>query len=471
MSTVHYKPEWMTERALVQKYSGRGPRYTSYPTAPEWTDGVGEAEYWRHIQVTNAVEHSRPLSLYIHIPFCEERCSYCACNVIITRRQDVADNYVELVLKEVDLIAPEISKKRRVNQFHLGGGTPTQLSPGSLGRLLDRFADHFTFEETAERSIEVDLRVTNVEHLQVLREHQFNRISMGVQDFSEETQRAINRPQSIDATRAFIHLCREYGFDSINIDLVYGLPFQTADSFKWTLETVYEIDPDRIALYNYAHLPAKIPHQRRIQETWLPDAEERFAIFKEAVEGFTQNGYVYIGLDHFAKPTDELTLAQQEGTLQRNFMGFTTRAGADLYAFGTSSISSLPALYVQNVKKLKTYGDAVTAGRLPIERGMELTRDDRIRRWVIMELMCNLRVSTRRFQEMWGEDFHAYFAEELPRLQPFIADGLVSPDLSTEIRVTSLGQIMVRPVAMIFDAYLNFARKAGRAAPVFSRTL
>lgn len=471
MNTVQDKPDVFADRALVQKYSGRGPRYTSYPTAPEWTEGVGEAAYWRHIRATNAEAVPRPLSLYIHIPFCEERCSYCACNVIITRREDVADHYVDLVSKEVDLIAPEISKLRHVNQFHLGGGTPTQLSPRSLERLLDRFAVHFMFEESAERSIEVDLRVTNADHLRVLRDHQFNRISMGVQDFSEETQKAINRPQGVDETREFIRLCREYGFESVNIDLVYGLPFQTADSFARTMEIVYEIDPDRIALYNYAHLPAKIPHQRRIQEAWLPDAEERFAIFKRAVEGFTQNGYVYIGMDHFAKPTDELTRAQREGTLQRNFMGFTTRAGADLYAFGTSSISSLPALYVQNVKKLKPYGDAVTAGRLPIERGMELTRDDRIRRWVIMELMCNLRVSARRFAELWGEDFHAYFAEELPRLRPFIADGLVNPGLSEEIRVTEMGQIIVRPVAMIFDAYLNFARKAGASTPVFSRTL
>lgn len=456
---------------LIHKYAGRGPRYTSYPTAPEWIESVGEAEYWKHIRATNAEKNPRPLSLYIHIPFCSERCHFCACNVIITTRDDVADEYVDLVCEEAALVAAEISPRRKVNQFHLGGGTPTHLSPASLARLLENVARRFTFENEAERSIEVDLRVTREEHLDVLRRFGFNRISMGVQDFSPETQQVIRRVQSVEETREFVQLCRDKGFESVNIDLVYGLPLQSAASFAQTLRAIYEIDPDRIALYNWAYLPAKLGHQRRIDEKTLPSAEERFAIFRSAVEGFTGNGFVYIGMDHFAKPTDELTLAQREGTLQRNFMGFTTRAGADLYAFGVSSISSLESIYVQNIKKLKSYGDRIQAGHLPIERGLELTRDDRIRRWTIMELMCNLRIPLQRFQDIWGENFQDYFREEIPRLQPFIQDGLLEPDISQEIRVTELGQIIVRPIAMVFDAYLTRAMKTGKATPVFSRTL
>jgi oxygen-independent coproporphyrinogen-3 oxidase len=458
-------------RELVEKYNLRGPRYTSYPTAPEWTERVGSREYWKHINQTNKNGSNFPLSLYIHIPFCSERCYYCACNVIITQREDVADHYVDLVSKEADLIAPKLPPERRVIQFHLGGGTPTHLSPSSLRRLLEKMDSHFTFTSDAERSVEVDLRVTTEDHLKVLREHEFNRISTGVQDFFHQTQLAIHRVQSIEETHKFLSLCREYGFKSINIDLVYGLPYQTAHTFDRTLDTIFEVDPDRIALYNYAYLPAKLPYQRRIEESTLPNADERFTIFNLAVERFAEYGWVYIGMDHFAKSDDELTLAQKEGTLQRNFMGFTTRAGTDLYAFGVSSITSLPSLYVQNTKNLRRYEDALNNGDLPVERGVELTQDDRIRRWVIMELMCNLRVSVVRFKYVWGEDFHHYFAEELPQLQPFIDDGLVNADISREIRVTELGRIIVRPVAMIFDRYLAEARKKGKSTPVFSRTV
>ncbi len=462
------------DQDLVKKYNIRGPRYTSYPTAPEWTNQLGPKEYkeyWKHIEATNTPENDQPLSLYIHIPFCSERCYYCACNVIITNRKDVAGHYVDLLSKEVELIASKISPKRQVIQFHLGGGTPTHLSPAMLSRLLEKMAKHFNFTEDAELSVEVDLRVTTSEHLHVLRQYGFNRISTGVQDFYEQTQVAINRVQSVEATQSFLTLCREYGFQSINIDLVYGLPYQTVHTFDYTLETIFQIDPDRIALYNYAYLPSKLPYQKRIDESTLPSADTRFSVFNLAVDRFTQNGWIYIGMDHFAKPSDELTIAQKEGTLQRNFMGFTTRAGADLYAFGVSSISSLPALYVQNTKNLKRYEDALNANNLPIERGIELSRDDQIRRWVIMELMCNLRIWIDRFRYVWGEDFHQYFAEELPHLEPFIDDGLVDPDLSKQIRVTDLGRIIVRPIAMTFDKYLMEARKKGKSSSVFSRTM
>lgn len=459
------------DRELIDKYSGRGPRYTSYPTAPEWSDSVGEDIYQRHIRETNPADAIAPLALYIHVPFCEERCSFCACNVIITPHHDVSDQYVDWVLKETSLVVPNMNTSRPAMQFHLGGGTPTHLRPASLDRLLDGFMNHFSFKVTSERSIEVDSRVTSPEHLDVLRKHGFNRISMGLQDASPQTQQAINRVQSIDHTRSFIERCREKGFRSVNIDLVYGLPHQTPVTFRRTVDAVYDLNPDRIALYNYAYLPQKLGHQRSIGEDTLPDANQRFDIFRIAIEEFTSMGYAYIGMDHFAKPEDELTLAQREGTLQRNFMGFTTHAGTDLYAFGTSSITSLSDLYIQNVKKLRPYIQSLEEGRLPIERGKELSRDDQMRRWVIMELMCNMRVLANTFEEQWGEDFHRYFADELPRLQPFIDDGLVDGNIVRGVRITDAGQIIIRPICMIFDRYLTEAAQRGRSLPTYSKTL
>ncbi len=458
--------------SLIEKYTLRGPRYTSYPTAPMWRETVGEDQFWKHVDITNQPGNdSRPISVYIHVPFCAQRCYYCACNVIITNREDVCDKYVDTVSREASLVAPKLMPERKVIQFHLGGGTPTTLTPSSMARLFDNYFDLFNLDQNSEKSIEVDSRVTTSDHVKVLSEYGFNRISLGVEDFYEETQIAINRMQDAEETYQFVLECREHGFESVNIDLVYGLPHQTLNTFHQTLDTIFRISPDRIALYNYAHLPAKVPHQRKIDEDWLPDASLRVDIFKVAVERFIEEGYEYIGMDHFAKPMDELTLAQKEGTLQRNFMGFTTRAGADLYSFGTSAISNLPALYTQNVKKLKTYNDMVESGKLPIERGIELSRDDQIRRWVIGELMCNLGVSYSHFQQQWGEDFESYFSEELDQLQPFIRDGLIKPDLSNELRVTDIGQIIIRPVAMTFDWYLSQARKKKSTSPVFSNTL
>lgn len=471
MNTLPTAPKPEIDRDLINKYSMRGPRYTSYPTAPEWTDAVGEEAYWRHIEATNPGNSTQPLSLYIHIPFCGERCHFCGCNVIITSREDIHNNYVDLVCMEVERVAAKVDKTRPVIQFHLGGGTPTEISPAALEQLLKFVKGQFNFDPAAELSIEVDLRVTTPEHLDVLIGCGFNRISMGVQDFSEKTQEAINRPQGREQTESFIKLCREKGFVSINVDLVYGLPHQSTDTFSQTLDAIFEIDPDRIALYNYAYLPGKLGNQRRMEESWLPSAEERFNIFQLAIDRFTENGFVYIGMDHFAKPGDELTIAQREGTLQRNFMGFTTRAGADLYSFGVSSISSLDAIYIQNNKKLHTYEKMIREGALPIERGIELTKDDRMRRWVIMELMCNLRLPIERFNQTWDETFHDYFSDELAQLKPFIDDGLIDPNITQEIHVLELGRIIIRPIAMVFDYYLQQAQKTGRKSPTFSKTL
>lgn len=469
MTTTRSTPP--IDRKLIDKYSGRGPRYTSYPTAPEWTEAVDQDIYRKHIALNNQVNTDTPLSLYIHVPFCEERCSFCACNVIITPHKSVSDHYVDLLNREIDMVSQDITPGRKAIQFHLGGGTPTHLTPASFDRMLSHVDERFEFTADAERSIEVDSRVTTEEHLDILRRHGFNRISMGVQDASPQTQEAINRVQSVEHTQAFIDLCRSKGFQSVNIDLVYGLPYQTRVTFARTVDAVFDLNPDRIALYNYAFLPQKLAHQRRIDENSLPDAEERFAIFKTAVEQFTEMGYAFIGMDHFAKPDDELTLAQQAGTLQRNFMGFTTRAGADLYAFGTSSISSLPTIYAQNTKRLRSYESAIQNDQLPIERGIELTRDDQIRRWVIMELMCNLQVFADHFEQTWGEDFHQYFQEEIPRLSPFIQDGLIEPNLAQGVKVTDLGQIIIRPICMIFDHYLAKAAKEGKPSHTFSKTL
>lgn len=458
------------DKALIDKYTLRGPRYTSYPTAPEWDVEVGEAVYRRHIAETNR-DTSAPLAIYLHIPFCAERCYYCACNVIITPHKNISSDYISYLKREIDLVARDVNPERKVIQFHLGGGTPTHLEPESLDEILGYVAARFQIADDAELSIEVDPRVTTVEQLDVLAKHRFNRISFGVEDFFQKTQVAINRLQDIQQTKDLAQHCRDRGFKSINIDLVYGLPHQNTATFEHTVDVICDIDPDRIALYNYAHLPAKVPHQRHIEEDWLPSSEERYTIFKLAVKRFAGHGYEYIGLDHFAKPKDELTLAHKDGTLQRNFMGFTTKAGTDLYSFGTSAITSLSSLYMQNGKNLRQYKMSIDDNQLPVERGMELTEDDRIRRWVIMELMCNLKIDAHRFYQRWNHDFHEYFQKEIPMLKPFIEDGLIEPNIASTVQVTDLGQIIVRPVAMVFDYYLQKAKQEQKQSVTYSKTL
>ncbi len=456
---------------LLRKYTLRGPRYTSYPTAPEWTESIGPENYRRHIAETNCVRSPASLSLYFHLPFCPKRCYYCGCNVIVTPRHEVTGRYVDLLAMEMDLIAPLLRPDRTVIQLHLGGGTPTHLTPSQLQKLFVDIAKRFSIAPDAERSIEVDVRITTEEHLHVLREFGFNRISFGVQDFSPQVQEAIGRIQTVEQTADFVRLCRQIGFDSINIDLVCGLPHQTAQSVDHTLSEIIRIGPDRIAFYTYGYLPSKMPYQRRIDPGTLPSGDERFAILRSAIERLTQNGYVYIGLDHFSKENDELATAQRQGTLQRNFMGFTTRAGTDLYAFGVSAISSLPAPYVQNTKNLKKYEQLLNDRILPVERGIELTIDDRIRRWVIMELMCNLHIDFTRFRQTWNQDFLTYFHKEIVLLAPYVQDGLLETEFSDEIRVTALGQILVRPIAMTFDTYLTRTRPETKERPTYSHTL
>ncbi len=447
---------------LLQKYAGRGPRYTSYPTAPVWK-GPFDGDIL--LDAVSDLGSDARLSLYQHIPFCRHRCAFCACNVIITPLVDIAREYVALLIREMELVSSRLKKDASVTQWHLGGGTPTFLPSDELDRLLSNTETIFQFESAAEKSIEVDSRVTTPEHLQVLRSHGFNRISMGVQDFDEATQKLIGRKQSFGETQDFVQQCRDAGFESVAIDLVYGLPGQNRNTTHKTLEKIIEIRPDRIAYYSYAHLPAKMPNQRKIDGDLVPDSEERWRIFTSGSDQLTSNGYMTVGMDHFALPDDELVKAQHTHTLQRNFMGFTTRAGSELLAFGTTAISGLTHVYTQNTKKLNTYRDHIRAGQLPIERGWRLTEDDRIRRWVITELLCRFEVSFSNFKSLWGRDFRDYFVEDLNGLEPFIEDGLAVMD-DTSLRAIGAGQVLIRPLAMLFDAYLKTGNQT-----LFSKTI
>lgn len=448
---------------LLAKYAIRGPRYTSYPTAPVWTEAFnGE---WILDEMAR-LNPSAKLSIYHHIPFCLKRCSFCACNVIITPLVKLSRDYVDILVREMTLISQRLPEGIQATQWHLGGGTPTYLPPDTLDRLLAETEARFAFRPGAEKSIEVDSRVTTADHLAVLRAHGFNRISMGVQDFDERTQELIGRVQSVDETHRFVAQCREAGFESVAIDLVYGLPGQSQQTTQQTLSHIIAIHPDRIAYYSYAHLPDKVPNQRRIDAAWVPDAEERWKIFTSGADRLTSSGYVTVGMDHFALPEDELVRAQRNRTLQRNFMGFTTQAGSELVAFGTTGITGLTHLYAQNTKKLNVYQESILDGRLAVERGWRLSEDDRIRRWVIAELLCRFEVSYDDFQAKWGRSFESYFEEELESLEGFREDELIEPS-DTCLRATPVGQVLIRPIAMVFDAYL----KSGAPKTLFSKTI
>ncbi|MEN6627591.1 MAG: oxygen-independent coproporphyrinogen III oxidase [Candidatus Sumerlaeia bacterium] len=454
--------------SFLSRYNLIGPRYTSYPTAPQWTEAVGAAELRRHLETQRERGAGRPLSIYVHIPFCIERCSFCACNVIATpKRRAVSEPYLDLVEREAGLWSRSLSRERPVVQLHWGGGTPTYLSPPQLERLHAILAERFNIAADAERSVEIHVSWTSDEQLETLARLGFNRISLGVQDFSERTMAAIGRRQSLERTREAIQACRALGFGGINFDLIYGLPHQTAESFGETVERVIEMRPDRLALYNFAYLPAKMPNQRAIDPKTLPAGAEKFRIFLEAHDRFVNAGYRYIGLDHFALPGDELARAFDGGTMQRNFMGFTTRAGADLVGMGASGISSIAGLDTQNHKKLKAYERALNANEFPAERGLMLSKDDLIRRDVIGAIMCRDVFDKGEIERKHGIRFDAYFAEELARLAPLAADELLSMG-GDAIRLTFLGRLFARNIAMVFDAYL---KKPDAKNVTYSRTL
>ena len=451
---------------LLRQYDRPGPRYTSYPTAVEFNASFDSAAYTgRLAAAADAVND--PLSLYMHLPFCEARCSYCGCMVIITQKREVAARYLDYLEREIAMVARALGDRRRVVQHHWGGGTPTYLTPEQISRVHATIARHFEFDLSAERAIEIDPRVTTKEQIELLRALGFNRLSMGVQDFTPDVQEAINRHQSEKATRSLYWFARNVGFDSINVDLIYGLPKQTLETFRQTLASVVELQPNRIAVYSYAHVPWLRPNQKEINAADLPDTNLKFELFGAAVEAFLDAGYDQIGMDHFALPADDLAVAARERRLHRNFMGYTTRPAPDMVGVGVSAIGDVRGAFAQNEKKLPRYYEAIDAGRFPIERGYLLSDDDLLRRHVITQLMCNFYVDTRAVSERFGMEFTRYFAPELEELGAGpVADGFLEIG-GDALRVTPRGRLFVRNISMAFDRYLP--SHAGRK--VFSRTI
>lgn len=465
MQTANEMPNLEVSEEFLAKYNRPGPRYTSYPTAPVWDDKFHQADLEEFLH--NAESAATPVSLYMHLPFCESLCLFCACNVVIQKDKKAAIPYLESLKAEINHASQFVSRQREVVQFHWGGGTPTYLSPAQLQDLFGHTRERFSFAANAEIGIEVDPRVTTHEHLATLRTLGFNRLSMGIQDFTPEVQKTINRVQPFELTRDLIAEARRLGFDSVNADLIYGLPYQTAASFAETIDKVLELNPDRIAMFSYAHVPWLRKQQGAFQGH-LPEGMEKFHIFKTGVRKFTDAGYLYIGMDHFARPGDELAIAQTNRTLHRNFQGYTTKAGADLYGMGVSAISSIGEAYAQNDRALATYQSAVAERGLATMRGYRLNYDDLLRREVITRLLCHTVVRKREIESTFQIRFDEYFHGELAELRAMRDDGLVllSDD---EIRVTPLGRIFIRNLAMPFDRYLREQKMDSR--PLFSKTL
>ncbi len=451
---------------LLARYDRPGPRYTSYPTAPEFSDAFGPEEYNERLASANRRSED-PLSLYVHIPFCEHRCHFCGCYVVITRREDVVRDYIEHLKKELSMVAAALPARRKVLQLHWGGGTPTHLTPDQMREVFGAITDHFELLPDAEVALEADPRVTTLEQVDVMAELGFNRLSMGVQDFTPEVQGAIGREQTLEQTRALCEYSRKRGITDINIDLVYGLPLQTVESFRENLAEVIALAPGRTAVYSYAHVPWIRPNQKRIHEGDLPARDVKFALFAAAVETFTEAGYLQIGMDHFARPEDELAQARLKGTLARNFMGYTVKAAPDMVGFGISAIGDVGGAYVQNAKKLSEYYPALDAGRLPVEKGCLLSDDDMLRRYVIHSLMCNFELDVDVVKARFGVEFDRYFAEELAELDRTIDPGFYERR-GEKMVVLPLGQLFVRNVVMPFDKYL---KQTPRDKPLFSRTV
>ncbi|MCF6692491.1 oxygen-independent coproporphyrinogen III oxidase [Raoultella terrigena] len=435
--------------ALIQKYNYSGPRYTSYPTALEFSPEFGAAEFDEAV----ARYPQRPLSLYVHIPFCHKLCYFCGCNKIVTRQQHKADQYLDVLEQEIIHRAP-LFIERQVHQLHWGGGTPTYLNKEQISRLMNLLRTHFNFIADAEISIEVDPREIELDVLDHLRAEGFNRLSMGVQDFNKEVQRLVNREQDEDFIFALLNHARDIGFTSTNIDLIYGLPKQTPESFAFTLQKVAELSPDRLSVFNYAHLPTLFAAQRKIKDADLPTAEQKLDILQETIGSLTDAGYQFIGMDHFARPDDELAIAQREGVLHRNFQGYTTQGDTDLLGMGVSAISMIGDCYAQNQKELKHYYQQFDETGNALWRGITLTRDDCIRRDVIKSLICNFRLDFAAVTAQWDIDCQHYFAEDLQLLAPLAKDGLV--DVGEKgIQVTPKGRLLIRNVCMCFDTYLR----------------
>lgn len=443
---------------LIRTHDVSGPRYTSYPTADRFVEAFGEADYRHWIAKRNIGGINQPLSVYVHLPFCDTICFYCGCNKVVTRDHGRSAKYIKYLAREIELIAAALGADRRICQLHWGGGTPTFLSNQELRTLTDTLDTHFERAPGCECSIEVDPRKVQAGTMALLSQRGFNRVSIGVQDFDPVVQKSVNRIQSEDVTRRVIEEARASGFRSVNLDLIYGLPKQTLDSFNTTLDKVLALDPERIALYSYAHLPQAFKPQRRISEAGLPTPETKLQILTLAIGRLTRAGYLYIGMDHFAKPDDELAVAQRQGRLQRNFQGYSTNPECDILGFGISAIGRVGPCYSQNLKTLDEYYGALDAGRLPVLRGVVLNQDDLVRRAVIQALICHFRVSIESIEIAYLIDFKRYFLQEIEDLKRLADDGLVElePDW---IIVTPKGRLLVRVVCMVFDRYLRESRQ------------
>ena len=429
------------------KYSRPAPRYTSYPTAVEFKDLTPE-------EIIPFYQNStKPLSLYFHLPFCKSACYFCGCNVIYTSKEDKKIKYIEYLKKELDILKQYVDTNREVIQLHFGGGTPTFFSASQLKEILDLIHSYFpNFSKDSENSIEIDPRFLSQEQLKVLIDGGINRISFGVQDFNYDTQKAVNRIQSYDLTKNVVDMARNYGINSINIDLIYGLPYQNFETFQKTLDEVLTLNPDRLAVFNYAHVPWMKKSMRKIDETTLPAPSEKLKILKYTIDFFENNGYKMVGMDHFAKPEDELFKALKNGSLHRNFQGYTTKGGADLIGIGVTSIGEVEDAYIQNYKDLKNYEKALDEGKLPTFRGIILNEEDKIRKKIIMEMMANFSFDIKRFEEETKINFFDKFKDELQELQEFVDEGLVTIN-DNKIEVSKTGSMLIRNIVLPFDEY------------------
>ena len=450
----------------IKRYDKEGPRYTSYPTAVAFTPAFQSEDYASLARMSNKTGN-KPLSLYFHIPFCDTICFYCACNKIATKDYSKADKYLDYLYREIDMQSQLFDKSRIVEQLHWGGGTPTFLNHDQIRALMNYTRESFNLmgDDEGDFSIEIDPRSVSSKTIKVLRDCGFNRFSLGVQDVDETVQRAVNRIQPIEQTQAIIDACRLNKAKSISIDLIYGLPFQTVSGFAKTLQRIIDISPDRLSLFNYAHLPHLFKPQRRINEADLPPAEAKLEILQQSIETLVPAGYRYIGMDHFAKPDDELAISQEKGLLHRNFQGYTTHANCDLVAMGVSSISSVNNSYSQNEKTLEGYYKTVDAGKIPIIRGIRLSDDDIIRRYIIQQLSCHFALDFNKIEDQYGLDFCDYFSQELYELQPLEKDHLLTIT-DDAIQVSPSGRLLIRAICMVFDAYLKEPKNKQRFSKV-----
>lgn len=452
--------------AQVERYSRPGPRYTSYPTVPVWTADFGENDYYAALADV-AARPEDTLSVYLHLPFCAERCAYCGCNATSTKRPAVVDAYLDRVERELEMVVPRLGERRRVAQMHWGGGTPNFLNEAQTRRIYGLMAAAFNIESTAEVSVELDPRIGSPEQMAFYREIGFNRVSFGVQDINERVQQAIGRIQPFEQTEKLYLSARELGYASVNIDLVYGLPYQTDEGFAKTIDAIVELRPDRVACFGYAHLPNSRLNQKQVDAGELPDAIDRVRLFQLALSRFCDDGYDWIGLDHFALAEDEMAVALRERRLHRNFMGYTTKPAPHMLAFGMSSIGDLAGRFVQNDMHLGHYQKAIDSGHLPVVKGMHLTRDDEIRRMAITHLMCNLELPYDLTLNAFGVRLDDYLGEDLDRVAAYADDGFVEL-LPDRLQVTGLGRYFIRNLAMEIDAHL---KRGGGERPLFSKTL